>query len=68
MSDDLIAAIRGRASGGGQGFGGILAGLEERYAPKNSKKKGKKKKTEDIPDDEFEKIQKRLDAKRKSRK
>ena len=68
VSDDLIAAIRGRASGGGQGFGGILAGLEERYAPKNSKKKGKKKKTEDIPDDEFEKIQKRLDAQRKSRK
>lgn len=73
VSQDLIAAIRGRAGGGG-GFGSVLAGLEERYAPKK-KGKGKQKKKaqaqaqqyEDIPDDEFEKIQKRIDARRKGK-
>jgi DnaJ family protein C protein 9 len=65
ISDDLVAAIRVRS----QGFGSVLAGLEERYATKGKPKKGARKQSraqpEDIPDDEFEKIQKRLDAQRK---
>ena len=72
ISEDLIAAIRGKS--GGQGFGGVLAGLEERYATKGKLKKGGRKQAPvdddipDIPDDEFEKIQKRLDAQRKRKK
>lgn len=65
ISNDLIAAIRGRSSGG---FGSVLSGLEERYAPKvkaGSKKRGRKAPADDIPDDEFEKIQKRLNAQKK---
>jgi len=62
---DLIAAIRGRSVARRQeGFGSLLAGLEDRYATK--KKGGRKKEpVEDIPDDEFEKIQKRLGKRRK---
>jgi DnaJ family protein C protein 9 len=62
ISDDLVAAIRGRS-------GTSFAELEERYSPK-SKKGSKKKKAamDDIPDDEFDRIQKRLDAQRKSQK
>lgn len=61
ISEDLIASIRGR-SGRGQGFGSVLAGLEERYS---SKGKSKKSPDMDIPDDEFARIQQRLESKRK---
>ncbi len=70
ISEDLITAIRNK-SNRGQGFGSVLAGLEDRYASKGKSKKGSKKKAavdDDIPDDEFEKIQKRLDAQRKRKK
>jgi DnaJ family protein C protein 9 len=77
--DDLIAAIRGNATarrGGGEGaFGSFMNNLEQRYAspkPKTKKKKkGKKTKSsaytddDDIPDDEFAKIQARLLKKKK---
>ena len=71
VSEDLVAAIRGRSGARQQqGSGSILDRLEERYAPKSKSKPTNKKKAamEDIPDDEFEKIQKRLDAQRKRRK
>ena len=57
--DDLIAAIRGKAVARRQeGFDSMMAGLEERYG---GKKKGKAKKShDDIPDDEFEKIQAKM--------
>ena len=69
VSDDLIAAIRGRSSTGQCNRTSILTGLAERYAP-ISKKGSKKKKAamDDIPDDEFDRIQKRLDSQRKSKK
>lgn len=65
ISDDLIAAIRGRSSAG---FGSVLSGLEQRYAPKvkgGRTKRGRKPTTDDIPDDEFENIQKKLMARKK---
>ena len=71
VSEDLVAAIRGRSGARQQqGSDSILDRLEERYAPKSKSKSTKKKKAamEDIPDDEFEKIQKRLDAQRKRKK
>ena len=71
VSEDLVAAIRGRSGARQQqGSGSILDRLEERYAPKSKSKPTNKKKAamEDIPDDEFEKIQKRLDAQRKRKK
>jgi len=71
VSEDLVAAIRGRSGARQhQGSGSILDRLEERYAPKSKSKSTKKKKAamEDIPNDEFEKIQKRLDAQRKRKK
>mmetsp|Transcript_20443 Transcript_20443/g.31020 ORF Transcript_20443/g.31020 Transcript_20443/m.31020 type:complete len:332 (-) Transcript_20443:70-1065(-) len=69
ISDDLIAAIRGRSSES-TGFGSVLSGLEQRYAPKvkgGRTKRGRKPPAYDITDDEFEKIQKKLKA-RKNRK
>jgi DnaJ family protein C protein 9 len=57
--DDLIAQIRGKALARRQeGFDSMMAGLEDRYG---GKKKGKGKKADDdIPDDEFEKIQAKI--------
>lgn len=63
--DDLIAQIRGNALSRSResGFHSLMAGLEERYGGSSGKKKsgskGKKQK-DDIPDDEFEKIQAKL--------
>lgn len=68
ISANLIAAIRGKPrTVGQQGYDCVIAGLEERYASKGRSKKGGKKKApmEDIPDDEFEKIQKRLESQRR---
>lgn len=62
-SDDaLIAAIRGKSAARREaGFDSLLAGLEDRYGGKSSKKKGRKQKMDDgIDDDEFEKIQAKL--------
>lgn len=61
--DDLIAAIRGKQVARRQeGFDTMMAGLEERYG---GKKKGPNKKMDDIPDDEFEKIQAKIMKNRK---
>jgi DnaJ family protein C protein 9 len=71
VSQDLIAAIRGKGGGGGQrGLDSLLAGLEERYASKKNQRSAGKKKgmVEDIPDEEFEKIQKRLVESQRKRK
>lgn len=65
--DDLFAAIRGKAVVRRQeGFDSMMAGLEERYGGKK-KGRGKKADHDDIPDDEFEKIQARI-MKNKQRK
>mmetsp|Transcript_12123 Transcript_12123/g.24926 ORF Transcript_12123/g.24926 Transcript_12123/m.24926 type:complete len:370 (-) Transcript_12123:148-1257(-) len=64
--EDLIAQIRGNAlarQSRESGFNSLMAGLEERYggtASKNKKNGTKGKKVEDIPDDEFERIQAKL--------
>ncbi len=70
VSDDLIAAIRGNsAARGEQAFGSLMNSLEQRYASSSSKRRKKKKKGsfshDDIPDDEFDKIQARLMKKKK---
>lgn len=65
---DLFAKIRGRWSGAvakhESAFGDMIASLENKYADGGKKSRGKKgKKTavhDDIPDDEFERIQARL--------
>mmetsp|Transcript_2264 Transcript_2264/g.5044 ORF Transcript_2264/g.5044 Transcript_2264/m.5044 type:complete len:99 (+) Transcript_2264:51-347(+) len=64
--EDLIAQIRGNAlarQSRESGFNSLMTGLEERYggtASKNKKNGTKGKKVEDIPDDEFERIQAKL--------
>ena len=61
--DDLIAAIRGKQVARRQeGFDTMMAGLEERYG---SKKKGQNRRVDDIPDDEFEKLQAKIMKNRK---
>ena len=64
--NDLIAQIRGNAVARRQeGFDSMMAGLEERYG---GKKKGRGKKVvDDIPDDEFEKIQSKMLKNRKNK-
>lgn len=70
---DLIAAIRGNAvARSGRSFDAMMAGLEDRYSGEGGgKKKSKNGKgsspPDDIPDDEFAKIQARMEAKRKSK-
>lgn len=64
--EDLIAQIRGNAlarQSREAGFDSLMSGLEERYggtASKNKKGGTRRKKMEDIPDDEFERIQAKL--------
>ncbi|KAL7482602.1 hypothetical protein ACHAW6_008278 [Cyclotella cf. meneghiniana] len=66
--EDLIAQIRGNAVTRRQeGFNSMMADLEERYG---GKKKGRGKKNEseeDIPDDEFDKIQAKLMKNRRTK-
>ena len=68
--EDLIAAIRGRSNAQReQTFGNLIAGLEERYSSSSSnrkkKSKGRNKIMDDIPDEEFEKIQSKLEENRR---
>ncbi|KAL7461695.1 hypothetical protein ACHAXS_002108 [Conticribra weissflogii] len=64
--EDLIAQIRGNALARQRreaGFDSLMAGLEERYGGTSSKNKNRGKKgknVEDIPDDEFDRIQAKL--------
>eukprot|EP00804_Cyclotella_cryptica_P013615 CCRYP_012956-RA/>CCRYP_012956-RA protein AED:0.12 eAED:0.12 QI:0/-1/0/1/-1/1/1/0/361 len=59
--DDLVAQIRGKAVARRQeGFDSMMAGLEERYGGKKKGRGNKNTAQEDIPDDEFEKIQAKL--------
>lgn len=66
--DDLIAQIRGNALARRQeGFDSLMAGLEDRYGGGGTKKKGKKSTSDDISDDEFERIQQKLMKNKRSR-
>lgn len=74
-AEDLIAKIRGNAVARRErAFDSLMAGLEERYsAPKKKKGSGGRGKCSheeppDIPDDEFERIQARLESQRGSKK
>lgn len=70
-NDDLISKIRGNAVARRErDFQGMMESLEERYAGR--KEAGRKKRSSedskppDIPDDEFERIQVRLEAERRN--
>jgi len=73
-AEELMAKIRGKQHGGGalakrreEAFDSLISGLESRYSGKKEKSK-RSVSPPDIPDDEFERIQARMTANRKSRK
>lgn len=73
MAEDLIARIRGKQNGAiaqrEKAFNSMMDDLEARYSKKSGGKKGKKvSAAPEIPDDEFEKIQAKLEKNRKSGK
>ena len=79
LDEDLIAAIRGNAvARSKKSFNAMLTGLEQRYSSeekgnknsrnKNSRIKSSDNELDDIPDDEFQKIQARMDKNRRKKK